>query len=155
MYEQNSLQMEWCLNCHRNPAVNLRPTAEIYNMSWSGPSSDKPVWCTNTGKGAQGVGPTAQGVSCTTTKPGDNPQVAFLQTLSVTPRGLSKPQSGTNLQPHPTSGAGETVSDVSNGIALPASYQMFTSQDDLGRYLTQKYHIRTANELSSCEVCHR
>ena len=37
MYQQNSLQMEWCLNCHRNPAVNLRPTcSEIYNMAWAG-----------------------------------------------------------------------------------------------------------------------
>ena len=31
----------------------------------------------------------------------------------------------------------------------------FTSQMDLGRYLTAQYHIRTANELSSCETCHR
>ncbi len=42
MYEQNTLQMEWCLNCHRNPAKNLRPTSEIYNMAWEGPSTDKP-----------------------------------------------------------------------------------------------------------------
>ena len=48
MYEQNTLQMEWCLNCHRNPAVNLRPTSEIYNMAWAGPSTDKPVWCAST-----------------------------------------------------------------------------------------------------------
>jgi hypothetical protein len=48
MYQQNSLQMEWCLNCHRNPTNNLRPTSEIYNMSWAGPSGDKPVWCTTT-----------------------------------------------------------------------------------------------------------
>jgi NAD-dependent SIR2 family protein deacetylase len=34
MYEQNTLQMEWCLDCHRNPAKNLRPTSEIYNMAW-------------------------------------------------------------------------------------------------------------------------
>ncbi len=39
MYQQNTLQMEWCLNCHRNPAVNLRPTSEIYNMAWAGPST--------------------------------------------------------------------------------------------------------------------
>jgi hypothetical protein len=26
MYAQNTLQMEWCLDCHRNPAKNLRPT---------------------------------------------------------------------------------------------------------------------------------
>jgi hypothetical protein len=28
MYAQNTLQMEWCLDCHRNPAKNLRPTGE-------------------------------------------------------------------------------------------------------------------------------
>jgi hypothetical protein len=49
-----------------------------------------------------------------------------------------------------------TASDVPPfGIAMPASYQKFTSQMDLGRYLTTQYHIRTANELSSCETCHR
>jgi hypothetical protein len=167
MYEQNSLQMEWCLNCHRNPAVNLRPTSEIYNMAWSGPSSDKPVWCADTAKsgGATDYGPngeripTAQGLTCTTSNPsGEGPEVAMLQTLSATPRGLSaqNPGSGTNLQPHPTAGGGQTVSDVPPmGMILPASYRKFTSQDELGRFLTAKYHIRTANELSSCEVCHR
>ena len=45
MYQENSLQMEWCLNCHRNPAKNLRPTSEVYNMAWAGPSTGKPVWC--------------------------------------------------------------------------------------------------------------
>jgi NAD-dependent SIR2 family protein deacetylase len=42
MYQQNTLQMEWCLNCHRNPAKNLRPTSEIYNMAWTGPTTDSP-----------------------------------------------------------------------------------------------------------------
>jgi hypothetical protein len=148
MYEQNTLQMEWCLNCHRNPAVNLRPTAEIYNMAWAGPSSDKPVWCTATGK----PGPTSGAVSCTTTDPGNqNPEVAQVET--PTPIDQSKPQSGTNLQPHPLNEPG-SVSDVP-AIAMPASYQKFTSQIDLGHYLMQQYHIRTANELSSCETCHR
>jgi hypothetical protein len=140
MYEENTLQMEWCLNCHRNPAVNLRPTAEIYNMAWAGPSGEKPVWCTAAGTN----GPTAQGVSCVTKDPtGANPLVAQLDQ-----------QSGTNLQPHALTGEGKTVSDTP-AIALPASYVKFTRQIDLGHYLTQQYHIRTANELSSCEVCHR
>ena len=157
MYQENTLQMEWCLNCHRNPSVNLRPTAEIYNMAWSGPTSSKPVWCADTGKGASGTGPTAQSVTCTTTDPsGNGPEVAFLQTISATPRGQARPQSGTNLEPHPNTGAGQTVSDVPPmGMILPASYQKFTSQDELGKYLSGHYHIRTANELSSCEVCHR
>jgi len=111
MYQENTLQMEWCLNCHRNPAVNLRPTTEIYNMAWAGPTSDRPVTCVETGKG----GPTAQGISCTQAKPG-------LMQVSAT---------------------------------VGANAQTFTSQDELGKYLTAKYHIRTANELASCEVCHR
>ena len=154
MYEENSLQMEWCLNCHRNPAGNLRPTSEIYNMAWDGPSRDKPVWCGSTGKG----GPTAQGVTCTTRQPGgNNPQEAMLQNLTgARPGGQSGPQSGTNLQPHPRTGEGEMVSDVPPmAMMLPVSYQKFTSQSDLGHYLMNNYHIRSANELSSCEVCHR
>ena len=158
MYQQNTLQMEWCLNCHRNPAVNLRPTTEIYNMAWAGPSTDKPVWCTSTGQaGGSGYGvATAQQVSCTTKDPtGASPELAQMD-KPTKPEGLGRPQSGTNLQPHPTSGEGETVSDVPPmGVVMPASYQKFTSQGDLGRYLTDKYHIRTANELSSCETCHR
>jgi len=147
MYQQNTLQMEWCLNCHRNPGVNLRPTSEIYNMAWAGPSTDKPVWCADTAKSgdAQTYGPngertpTAQSVSCVSKDPaGDGPKVAMLQELGAA-RAASK-----------------TVSDTpAMGIAMPVSYQKFTSQEDLGKYLTGKYHIRTANELSSCEVCHR
>jgi hypothetical protein len=155
MYEQNSLQMEWCLNCHRNPAVNLRPTSEVYNMAWAGPSTDKPVWCTVT-QNTDGTNvPTAQGVSCVTKDPGNqNPELAQVDGLRPAGLGKESPGSGTRLQPHPMTGEGDTISDTPV-VALPASYQKFTSQMDLGHYLLQQYHIRTANELSSCEVCHR
>jgi len=33
------LSMSWCLDCHRNPAPNLRPTEEVTNMEWF-PSKD-------------------------------------------------------------------------------------------------------------------
>jgi Cytochrome c7 and related cytochrome c len=29
-----SLQMQWCLDCHRNPAPNLRPPADVTNFRW-------------------------------------------------------------------------------------------------------------------------
>ena len=45
MYAQNTLQMEWCLDCHRNPAKNLRPTSEIYNMAGKRRPTTRPVWC--------------------------------------------------------------------------------------------------------------
>jgi hypothetical protein len=153
MYEENSLQMEWCLNCHRNPAQNLRPTSEIYNMAWAGPSSTQPVWCAGTGKN----GPTAQQVSCTTDDPEKHLQLGLERiSLNVRSAGLAQelPGSGTRLQPHPLTGEGATMSD-SPVVLTAASYQKFTSQMDLGRFLTDKYHIRTATELSSCEVCHR
>jgi hypothetical protein len=34
MWRARSLQMEWCLSCHRNPGPNLRPRAEVFNMDW-------------------------------------------------------------------------------------------------------------------------
>jgi hypothetical protein len=137
MYEENSLQMEWCLNCHRNPGKNLRPTSEIYNMAWQGPSTDKPVWCGVTKDALHTDVPTAQSVSCVTKEP-KSPQIAMLETQP----GL--------LQPATT----KPVSDAPAAM-LPVSYQKFESQTELGNFLTDKYHIRTANELSSCEVCHR
>ena len=37
MYEENSLQMEWCLNCHRQPEKFLRPKEQVVNMSYVPP----------------------------------------------------------------------------------------------------------------------
>ena len=154
MYMQNSLQMEWCLDCHRNPAKNLRPTSEIYNMAWAGAAGERPVWCANTNKG----GPTSQSVTCTTQDPGsaDNPTVAMLQVGPGSSQGVAAPAkgSGTQLQPVPPA-AGVTMSDNAPTLAMPASYRKFTSQEDLGKYLTEQYHIRPPNELTSCETCHR
>jgi len=157
MYQQNTLQMEWCLNCHRNPGKNIRPTSEIYNMAWAGPSKDQPVYCATISK----PGPTAGTVTCTTTKPAGLAETAMLQGSESGTQpggaGMVKPQSGTNLEPHATSGEGQTVSDqpVLALAAQAGGYKVFTSQTDLGHFLMDKYHIRTANELSSCEVCHR
>jgi hypothetical protein len=61
------------------------------------------------------------------------------------------------MQPHPVEGGeGQTVTNTSPlQLPMPASYQKFTSQMELGKYLTVQYHIRTPEELSSCETCHR
>jgi hypothetical protein len=135
MYAQNTLQMEWCLNCHRNPAKNLRPTSQIYNMAWESPAEERPVWCS---VADEKIGlPTAQSVNCVTKDPaGAGPEVAALEL--------------------PKSGLHGAATDVA-AAQLPAAvhYQKFTSQDELGHFLLQHYKIRTPKELSSCEVCHR
>ena len=40
-YQENSLLMEWCINCHKNPAPNLRPR-EITTMGYR-PAVDQAV----------------------------------------------------------------------------------------------------------------
>jgi hypothetical protein len=34
IYQAESLQMEWCLACHRNPEAHVRPREEVFNMAW-------------------------------------------------------------------------------------------------------------------------
>lgn len=34
VYQANTLQMEWCLACHREPEKFIRPKSEIYNSNW-------------------------------------------------------------------------------------------------------------------------
>ena len=43
MYNDASLEMEWCLNCHRAPEKNLRPRDQVFNMRYEQPSSNKPL----------------------------------------------------------------------------------------------------------------
>jgi hypothetical protein len=38
MYQENALQMEWCLNCHRNPERYVRPREEVFNMAYEPPA---------------------------------------------------------------------------------------------------------------------
>ena len=38
MLQQNSLQMEWCLQCHRNPEKFVRPKSEVFNAAYEPPA---------------------------------------------------------------------------------------------------------------------
>ena len=40
MYQASTLQMEWCLECHRNPEKHLRPRDQVFNMSYK-PAGDQ------------------------------------------------------------------------------------------------------------------
>jgi len=43
MYQEKSLQMEWCLDCHRAPQKYIRPQAEVFNPRWA-PPADYASW---------------------------------------------------------------------------------------------------------------
>ena len=36
-----TLEMQWCLDCHREPEKHVRPKSEIYNMKWEPPSNQR------------------------------------------------------------------------------------------------------------------
>jgi len=135
-YEQNTLQMEWCLDCHRNPAKNLRPTSQVYNMDWKKPSSDNPVWCSAV-PNRNGVA-TAQSVSCTTQDPARaGPEEALLE------------------MPAAGAGGGAAGGMPAAGAAVAPVYKKFTSQDELGHFLLVHYKIKSPRLITSCETCHR
>jgi hypothetical protein len=35
MYQEKSLQMEWCLECHRNPERFVRPIEHVFDVAWT------------------------------------------------------------------------------------------------------------------------
>jgi hypothetical protein len=40
-YQVPSLLMEWCIDCHRDPSVNLRPRELVFDMHWQPPPDQK------------------------------------------------------------------------------------------------------------------
>jgi hypothetical protein len=43
VWRTQSLYMEWCLECHREPELSVRPKEEVFSMSYAPPAKDKPV----------------------------------------------------------------------------------------------------------------
>ncbi|HXZ79814.1 MAG TPA: cytochrome c3 family protein [Terriglobales bacterium] len=43
MYQDSTMQMEWCLSCHRGPEKFLRPRGEQFNMRYQQPTPSNPV----------------------------------------------------------------------------------------------------------------
>jgi hypothetical protein len=40
VWQEHTLSMSWCLECHRDPAPRIRPRSEVTNLAWDGPTSD-------------------------------------------------------------------------------------------------------------------
>jgi hypothetical protein len=41
MFKEHTLQMQWCLACHKNPDPNIRPISEVTSMDWKAPDGFK------------------------------------------------------------------------------------------------------------------
>ena len=39
LFKSETLQMEWCLRCHRHPEQRVRPRAEVFDMAWAPPAA--------------------------------------------------------------------------------------------------------------------
>src|SRR5262249_29079823 len=40
-YQEQSLLMSWCVDCHRDPKAHLRPREAVFSMTWK-PPVDQP-----------------------------------------------------------------------------------------------------------------
>ncbi|MBI3404743.1 MAG: hypothetical protein HY046_04730 [Acidobacteria bacterium] len=38
-WKVNTLQMEWCLDCHREPEKYVRPKSQVFSMSYQAPEN--------------------------------------------------------------------------------------------------------------------
>ncbi len=38
-WQQNTLYMKWCLDCHNSPQKFIRPKSEVFNMGWRSPTN--------------------------------------------------------------------------------------------------------------------
>jgi hypothetical protein len=41
MMQDKSLQMEWCVNCHRNPEQYVRPREAVFSVDYTPPSDQE------------------------------------------------------------------------------------------------------------------
>ena len=39
VFQANTLLMQWCLDCHRDPEQALRPKDQVFNMDWKAPEN--------------------------------------------------------------------------------------------------------------------
>jgi len=81
MYQESSMRMEWCLECHRATEKFLRPKDQVFNMNYQQPTTAHPV--------------------------------------------------------------------------LLADGTKFTDQEELGTALKAQYNVRTVQDITSCNTCHR
>ncbi|HKQ18579.1 MAG TPA: cytochrome c3 family protein [Candidatus Eisenbacteria bacterium] len=42
-WREHTLNMEWCLACHRDPAAFLRPKERVFEMGWVPETSERPI----------------------------------------------------------------------------------------------------------------
>ncbi len=84
VYQYASLQMEFCIDCHRGPEKYLRPRDQVFNMRYEPPSSE----------------------------PGSKNEIVF------------------------------------NGTS-------YTDQTALGTALKEQYKVRSVQDITSCNTCHR
>jgi hypothetical protein len=41
VWQEHSLQMEWCLECHRNPERFVRPQDQVFNIAYEPPADQE------------------------------------------------------------------------------------------------------------------
>ena len=64
VWQDQSLSMAWCLECHRAPERNLRPPSEVTNMTWKPPGNQDPIDYGKTLREQNGINPPTDCSTC-------------------------------------------------------------------------------------------
>jgi hypothetical protein len=43
IFQASPLNMQWCIDCHRDPAKNVRPKDQVFNMQWKAPANQDEI----------------------------------------------------------------------------------------------------------------
>src|ERR1700694_5373845 len=43
VFQANTLLMQWCVDCHRNPEQALRPKGQVFNIDWQAPADQAEI----------------------------------------------------------------------------------------------------------------
>jgi hypothetical protein len=53
VWQENTLLMEWCLDCHRDPAKFVRPREQVFNMAWEPSQESQKDWLPDAANGEE------------------------------------------------------------------------------------------------------
>jgi hypothetical protein len=62
IWQESSLTMEWCLDCHRHPEAHVRPREHVFDLAWT-PPADAPELGAELAR-AYGVAPRTDCTTC-------------------------------------------------------------------------------------------
>lgn len=139
--QASSLQMQWCLACHRDPASHLRPHEHVFDLHWMPAQSDLAL-----------IQQLATAEEKAAARKGGRTETTYTQEPHIPSGQLPPSNADTRLYPSDELALQQRMDrtlGVANGRLTPQERQA------MGRLLEQENHILSPRRLTDCSTCHR